>query len=196
MHHLVFEEITYDIEALTALYKKMQDCALEYNEHVHQHQTTSKGNIQKLQKQPPGSDGRLLAVYSPMFEGKEMTDYPEVQQVLSNFNFLSEPKNESVSFQINEPNHKFMKHIDRNLEYRIMLPLLPRDDLAPLTFWNGEEKNYTLNYSMKHPTAFNGKIIHSTEPNSVERVVFNIKVSDETFEDMVVRYNAGTFLNI
>lgn len=197
-HHIVFEEITYDIEALTELYLKMRHCALEWNEYKY----ALKGNTHKRQKLVDGYDGRLLAVYSPMYEGKEMPEYAEVKEIISKFNFLTAPSNNDVSFQINEPNFKFDRHLDRNLEYTIMLPLLPRENFSPLTFWEGSDRDrstttkkiYTLDYSMKHPTVFDGKVLHSTEKIDTERVIFRIKVAGETYNDMLARYKSGTFL--
>jgi hypothetical protein len=197
-HHIVFEELTYDIEALTDLYFKMRHCALEWNEYKY----ALKGDTHKRQKLLDDVPARLLAVYSPMYEGREMTEYPEVQEVISKFNFLTAPSNNDVSFQINEPNFNFKTHLDRHLEYTIMLPLLPRENFAPLTFWEGSDRDrntttkkiYTLDYSMKHPTVFDGKVLHSTEKIDTERVIFRIKVAGETYNDMLARYKSGTFL--
>lgn len=199
-HHILFEEITYDIEALTDLYLKMRHCALEWNEYKY----ALKGDSHKRQKLLDDVPARLLAIYSPDYEGKTMLEYPEVQEVLSKFNFLTPPDNGDVSFQINEPNFRFKTHLDRHLEYTIMLPLLPRKNFNSLTFWNGSDEDrstttskiYTLDYSMKHPTVFDGKVLHSTETINVERVIFRIKVADEKYSDMLERYKSGTFLNI
>lgn len=201
-HHVVFDEITYDLNALTDLYLKMRHCALEWNEW--KTAIASEKNLpHKRQKLVDGFDGRLLAVYAPAYEGKNMLDYPEIQEFISQFNFLKPLGNADISFQINEPGFEFRKHIDRNLDYTIMCPLLPRENFNNLIFWEGTEqernietpKIYELEYSFKHPIVFNGKVLHSVDPISTERVLLRIKITHESYEDMITRYKAGTLLS-
>jgi hypothetical protein len=202
-HHIVLEEIYYDIEALTDLYMKMRHCALEYNEWktVIAAEKSSTHNRQKL---IDGFNGRLLTIHSPMYEGKRLIDYPVIQDFLKQFNFLKPLGIADVSFQLNEPGFKFKPHTDRNLEYTIMCPLLPRENFNNLIFWEGTDaerntankKLYELEYSFKHPTIFNGKVLHSVNPVSTERAVLRIKITHESYADMVKRYKAGEFLNI
>lgn len=198
-HHITFSEITYDRLGLLSLYNRMKHCALEWNEY----KTAIFGNSHVRQKLPDGFPGRLLAVYSPAYEGKHMHEYTEIQEVLSKFNFLQDLGVDDISFQINEPGFQFRKHTDRKLDYTIMFPLHPVENFNTLTFWKGEdkdrnkelEKEYDLEYSMNHPTVFNGKILHSVQECKVERVLLRIKITHESYEDMLVRYKEGTFLN-
>ena len=198
-NHITFTEITYDKNALLELYNKMKHCALEWNEY----KTAIFGKNHVRQKLVDGFSGRLLAVYSPMYEGKHMHEYDEIKEVLSKFNFLEDLGVDDISFQINEPGFQFRKHTDRKLDYTIMFPLKPEQDFNKLTFWKGEdkdrekdlEKDYDLVYSMDHPTVFNGKILHSVEEVKEERVLLRIKITHESYEDMMSRYKEGTFLN-
>lgn len=198
-HHITFDEITYDRLGLYELYKKMEHCALEWNEY----KTAIFGDNHVRQKLPDGFPGRLLAVYSPMYEGKQMYEYLEIQKVLSNFNFLHPLGVDDISFQINEPGFQFRKHTDRKLDYTIMFPLFPVNDFNRLTFWKGTdkerdldlEKDYDLEYSINHPTVFNGKVLHSVDECKTKRVLLRIKVTHESYEDMLHRYKRGTFLN-
>ena len=200
MHHIVVKEINYDSESLIKLYEKMKHCALEWNEY----KTAVNGNSHKRQKLVDGFSGRLLAVYSPMYEGKHMHEYSEIQKVLNKFNFLQPLGTDDISFQINEPGFKFKKHIDRQLEYTIMLPLLPKSNFNRLYFWHGDEKDrdkdleldYALDYNMQHPTIFNGKVLHSVNEVQEERVILRIKVTHESYNDMLKRYNNGEFINV
>jgi hypothetical protein len=202
-HHIILEEIHYDIEALTDLYLKMRHCALEWNEW--KTAIASEKNLpHKRQKLVDGFAGKLLAVYSPMYEGKQMIDYPVIQDFVKQFNFLKPLGNADISFQINEPGYEFRKHTDRNLDYTMMCPLLPRENFNNLIFWEGTDaerdstnkKLYELQYSFKHPTIFNGKVLHSVNPINTERVVLRIKVTHESYNHMVNRYKAGEFLKI
>ena len=142
-HHIIFEEINYDIEALTELYIKMRHCALEWNEWKTAI-AADKNLTHKRQKLVDGFDGRLLAVYAPAFEGKEMIDYPQIQNFVNKFNFLKPLGKADISFQINEPGYEFRKHTDRNLDYTMMCPLLPRENLITLSFGRAQMQKGTL----------------------------------------------------
>ena len=48
--------------------------------------------------------------------------------------------------------------------------------------------------TMHHPH-HNGKTLHSVEEIKEERVMFRIKITHETFEEMIERYKAGKFVN-
>ena len=49
---------------------------------------------------------------------------------------------------------------------------------------------------MNHPSIFNGKTLHSVEQIKYERVMFRIKVTHETYQDMIKRYKEGKFINV
>jgi len=210
-HHVLFDEVTYDIEALTNLYHRMKHCSLEWNT-WRTTIATRESMIHEHQELVDGFPGRLLAIYSPMYEGKEMIDYPEIQDFVSNFNFLEPLGIADISFQINEPGFQFKKHIDLGLDYTMMCPLIPSKNFNDLIFWRGTkideenmtydevrdsnlEKEYHLKYNHKNPIIFNGKIVHSVD-NVIEqeRVVLRIKITHESYHDMITRHKANKFV--
>tara|TARA_A100001011_G_scaffold174767_1_gene183436 strand:+ start:672 stop:1295 length:624 start_codon:yes stop_codon:yes gene_type:complete len=201
-HHVVVDEITYDQTALRQLYQKMAHCALEWNEY----KTAIKnriGETHKHQGRTDGFKGRLMGVYSPAYEGKHMGEYNEVKDIVSKFNFLKPLGNDDITFMYYEPGFVFKPHTDRQMHYNIMLPILPDDGFEKITFWKGTDadrnnpkgKEYTYEYSHTHPSIFNGKTLHSVDEIKEERVMFRIKITHETFEEMIERYKAGKFIN-
>jgi len=57
------------------------------------------------------------------------------------------------------------------------------------------EKEYHLKYNHKNPIIFNGKIVHSVD-NVIEqeRVVLRIKITHESYHDMITRHKANKFV--
>lgn len=199
-HHVVVDEFSFDSDALVSLYEKMAHCSLPWNEYK-----TAIKNRNNLEHTHQGrGDGGLGGVYSPMYEGKHMHEYKEIQDVVNKFNFLEPLGPDDVTFMTYQPGFTFKKHTDRQMHYNIMMPIIYGNEPECITFWKGEdherdtttEQEYTYNYNTQHPTIFNGKTIHSVDTIKEFRVVFRIKITHETYEDMIARYEAGEFLNV
>jgi hypothetical protein len=196
-HHCIIDEITYDHSALINLFNQFPDeCHLPWNKY----KAAIKGERHSHQ---PRGDGGLNGIFSPYWEGKQMWDYEPVKQVLSCFNFVNPLDEHDITFMTYTPGFTFANHTDRYLEYNIMFPLVPDDGGEPITFYKGEDKDrdnplgveYTYHYNTTHPTVFNGKTIHSVDTIQEYRVMFRIKVTSETYGDMLARYEAGEFIN-
>ena len=202
-HHVVVDELVYNRPALRNLYERMSHCALEWNEYKTAIKNR-KNQVHRHQGRTDGYSGRLMGVYSPAYEGKHMQEYPEVKELISKFNFLEPLGNDDITFMYYEPNFVFKPHTDRQMHYNIMLPILPENDFEKITFWKGEDSDrdnplgieYEYTYDMNHPSIFNGKTLHSVEQIKYERVMFRIKVTHETYEDMIKRYKEGKFINV
>ncbi len=92
-----------------------------------------------------------------------------------------------------------LMHVDTQWKFKEMIEF--RDKRAKevgmelIVYYNPKGEEYTYEYSHTHPSIFNGKILHSVEEIKEERVMFRIKITHETFEEMIERYKAGKFVN-
>lgn len=195
-HHCIVDEYEYDRQGLKDLFEQFpKECHLPWNAY----KTAIKGETHSHQ---PRGDGGLSGIFSPLYEGKQMKDYEPVQEVLSHFSFIEPLDDHDITFMTYQPGFKFKNHTDRYLEYNIMFPIIPEDAGEPITFYQGSDKDrdnplgkeYTYNYSTRYPTIFNGKTIHSVDTIKNYRVMFRIKVTSESYFDMIERYEKKLFI--
>jgi len=202
-HHCIIDEITYNKQALIDLFNSIpKKCELPWNQY--KQAIKDEGGAQSYSKNQNRGDGGLNGIFTPYWEGKQITDYPEVQDILKHFNFLNPLHVHDITFMTYTPGFTFRNHTDRFLEYNIMFPLIPSDGGEAITFYKGEDKDrnnplgteYTYKYDTNHPTVFNGKTIHSVDTIKEYRVMFRIKVPDEPYNSMIKRYENGEFVNV
>lgn len=196
-HHVILDEIDIPVQELIDLWKSFpKECNLPWNEY-------------KLTVRPENysfsprvyQDAKFKALFTPMHEGKQITEYPVVQKILKQFNWIKKPDYHDITFVSYEKGFKFPVHYDTDLEYNIMFPLIPSQNFEPINFYEGNDREnpgkliYTLHYSDKHPSIFNGKTLHDVNIIEDFRMAFRIKITNETFESMVKRYKQGKFIN-
>tara|TARA_R110002153_G_scaffold133387_3_gene282355 strand:- start:41 stop:670 length:630 start_codon:yes stop_codon:yes gene_type:complete len=194
--HFVISEVVSPIAELTELYESLKEYSLPWNDYKQKY-NPNKPN------QPRG-EGGLGAVYAPDKDGLEVIDYPVVKKLLKRFNFVQELNGIDVAFMTYEPGFVFQKHTDRDMQYNLMFPIYPLEDNAPIHFWDGRDEDRdstktklaTIHYSKQHPTLTNGKRIHSVDEIKQHRVMFRIKITQETFDEVRVRYEQGKFINV
>ena len=204
--HFVIPEVKTPLKELTELYNKVKDYSYTWNDY--------KKKYDPNKHHQPRGDGGLGAVYSPDLEGIEIKDYPVVKEFLRNFIFYQPDEkdinNESglegndVTFMTYEPGFVFKKHTDREMQYNLMMPILPLTNNEPIHYWVGEDKDRditdkkvaTVYYNFDHPTVCNGKALHSVDEIKEHRVIFRIKLAKESFESIRERYKRGTFLTV
>ena len=120
-HHFTIKEMKYDKQPLLDLYDKLKDCKVPWNDYKKLY-NPNFGN------QPRGDNG-LGAICAPYYEGKELIEYPAVQNIIKQINWadlIKEDKNGNTkhikktpqpidcTFMTYEPGFVFKKHIDRN----------------------------------------------------------------------------------
>jgi hypothetical protein len=197
-HHAVIDEIKIPSNELIELWKSFPDeCNMPWNEY----KKYVSGERQKTQRYNPRVEGGgLRALYTPLHEGKQITEYPVVKEIVDSFNWIVEPDHHDITFMTYRSGFKFPVHYDTHLEYNIMFPLLPKDEMEPINFYEGNDKHnpgekiYTYNYSQEHPTVFNGKVLHDVDEVKDFRMIFRIKITNESYQDMIERYKQGEFI--
>lgn len=210
-HHFTIKEMKYDKQPLLDLYDKLKDCKVPWNDYKKLY-NPNFGN------QPRGDNG-LGAIYAPYYEGKELIEYPAVQNIIKQINWadlIKEDKNGNTkhikktpqpidcTFMTYEPGFVFKKHIDREMHWNLFLPLLPHTGFNSIKFWKGTdadrdietELDYEYEYDHTVPNVLNGKVLHSVDEIKEFRVMFRIKCAWETFEAVKQRYEEGTLLNV
>ncbi len=201
-HHCIIDEIDINREELLNLFNRIpKHCELPWNKY--KQAVKAEGGANSYKRNQNRGDGGLNGIFCPLWEGKNLTEYSEIQNVLNKFNFAQPLEEHDITYMTYTPGFTFANHTDRYLEYNIMFPLLPEDAGEPITFYKGEDKDrdnplgveYTYHYNTKHPTIFNGKTIHSVDTIKKYRVMFRIKVTTESYHDAIARYEAGNFIN-
>ena len=198
-HHAILDEIDIPTDELVDLWQSFpENCNLPWNEY----KKYDSGERQKMQRYNPRVEGGgLCALYTPLHQGKQITEYKVVNDLLNKFNWLKQPDYHDITFMTYKKGFKFPVHYDTHLEYNIMFPLLPKNNMEPINFYEGQDKHnpgskkYTYYYNQYHPTVFNGKILHDVDSVADFRMIFRIKITSESYDDMIVRYKEGNFIN-
>ena len=202
-HHCIIDEINYNKDELINLFNRIpKECELPWNQY--KKAIKKDGGAKGYTRNQNRGDGGLNGIFTPYWEGKQITEYPEVQNVLKCFNFITPLDPHDITFMTYTPGFTFSNHTDRYLDYNIMFPLIPTDGGEAITFYKGEDEDrdnplgieYTYKYNTTHPTVFNGKTIHSVDTIKEYRVMFRIKVVNEPYNDMIDRYKANNFINL
>lgn len=191
-HHRVLHEVSIDKAELLDFYKQFpRDTHLGWNEFK------KKYNPNNPYRRTLTDD--FKQVYAPAYEGKEFIEYPFIQRILNLFNFRNPLIVTDIQILAYEPGFAFVPHIDQEVNWSIMIPILPDDGGEPLIFHEGDDfrnpgpEIYRLYYSAEHPTLVTGKVIHSVEEMKAPRVILRIRSGDETYEELIAKINAGNF---
>ncbi len=192
-HHKVLEGVVWDRQELREFYEQFDEsCHLPWNEFK------KKYNPNNPYRQT--LTDKFRQVYAPNFEGKELIDYPIIQNLINQFNFDEPLGVTDVQILAYEPGFAFVPHQDAEVDISIMFPLIPEDGGEPLTFWEGDDwRNhgdmlYKVHYSTEHPTLVTGKAIHSVEEMKDYRVILRLRTAHTSYESAIKKCNEGNFI--
>jgi hypothetical protein len=201
-HHATIDEITYDREKLAKFCEKFSDCVMPFDQYM-QWLTPTK-------KEFRGRPG-LNAINTELLEGKKLSEYTEISELLEKFNFDVPLNKNDIDLLSYDPGFTFHPHTDHFMQCGIMFPILPEDGDAPIIFYENEDievvprKNYsgivTENdiaykhyYSTKHPTLFNGRTIHGVGTVSKTRVYLRFKILNQSFDSIIEKNKKGKLI--
>jgi len=200
-HHIIFDEITYDREALAKLFTEVfePECVVQYairKDWGPEHRNAWQPGYQAV-------DVRRIGKTS-------LVEFPEIKHIVDQFNLPNLMDPNDVDILVFDPPYEFVPHVDFKTTCVIMFPILPEDGGEPLLFWEGEDLiperrkkykdldskyfDYSLKYSTVHPNLFNGMVVHSVPPVSQRRVYMKFHVIHNSFEELKMLAQKGLLL--
>ena len=102
--HFVIPEIKIPTQELIELYESLKEYDYPWNEY--------KRKYDPNKNHQPRGDGGLGSIFAPDKDGKDLIDYPLVQNILSKFNFPVVIKPRDISIMTYKPGFIFKKHTD------------------------------------------------------------------------------------
>ncbi len=192
-HHRVLDGVVWDRNELLEFYQQFDaSCHLPWNEFKKKYNPNNPYRRTLTDK--------FRQIYAPNLEGRELIDYPVVQNLIRQFNFDEPLGVTDVQILAYEPGFSFVPHIDAEVDISIMFPIAPDDGGEPLTFWEGDdfrnpgEMIYKVHYSTEHPTLVTGKTIHSVEEMKDYRVILRLRTAKTSFQSAIDKCNSGNFV--
>ena len=102
-HHCIIDEISYNKQELIDLFNRIpKECELPWNQY--KKAIKNEGGAKSYTRNQNRGDGGLNGIFTPYWEGKQLTEYPEIQNVLNRFNFVNEKQGT-----------RFVKRVARNV---------------------------------------------------------------------------------
>lgn len=203
-YHCTIDEVTYNRLELVDFYNQHKHNLMNFGDYMQ--------FLSPTKREFPYISG-MNAVAVQKTEGKELLDYDVVKKCVDMFNFSPSIPTSDIDFLHYDPGFKFHPHTDHYMECAVMFPVLPEDAGEPISFysrpgwipernvsyhhkydWTDDDIEYNHYYSAIHPTLFNGMAIHGVPTITKERVYLRIKVLGETFDEVVAKLQAGTFV--
>ena len=209
-HHVIFDEITYDREALKDWYKRVKHLRTDYAVFMNkQRESNPPSNLTHDKKFVTRREGEFDTIDTTK---KPMLEYDIIRNLADRFNFDVPLKSYHIDVLIFDPNFSFRPHVDFHMHCGIMFPILPDTDVAPIDFYHmppggvwerakgydikfNRDLDYSYSYSLKHPSLFNGDIIHGVRNNGQQRVFLRFKCLSMTFDQVVEKLKSGNFIN-
>jgi len=206
-YHCTIDEITYDREELLEFVNQHRHNIMQFGDYM-EYLSPEKREFNPKRK---GREG-MNAIAVQKTEGKDLLDYPVVKKYVDMFNFTKPINPRDIDLLHYDPGYSFHPHTDHYMWCGIMFPIEPEDAGEPISFYsregqepernvNYEKRGWTDNdieynhyYSNKHPTLFNGMIVHGVPTISKERIYLRIKVLGEKFEDIVEKLKNNNFV--
>ena len=99
--HFVIPEIKIPTEELIELYESLKEYDYPWNEY--------KGKYDLNKNYQPRGDGGLGAIYAPDKDGRDLIDYPLVQNIIKQFNFTYPVYKTDIAFMTYKPGFVFKK---------------------------------------------------------------------------------------
>lgn len=201
--HVEIDEVTYDRQELEDLYQQHKHLVMnfgDYMQFLHPEKREFKGR--------PGMNAVGI-----LREGKSWLDFPVIKKYVDMFNWDIYPGPDHIDMLHYDVGYKFHPHTDHFMNLAIMFPILPANDITPISFfsregieperninyekkygWTDDDIDYLHHYSMEHPTMFNGMAVHGVPEITQERVILRMKCLGETYDSAIEKLKAGTFV--
>ena len=201
--HTEINEVTYIKEELEEIYNQHKHLVMNFGDYMqvlHPEKREFKGR--------PGMNAVGI-----LKQGKSWLDFPVIKKYVDMFNWEVYPKPDHIDMLHYDVGYKFHPHTDHYMNLAIMFPILPSQDITPISFfsregieperdinyqkkygWTDDDIDYLHHYSMKHPTMFNGMAVHGVPEITQERVILRMKCLGETYDSAIEKLKAGTFV--
>jgi hypothetical protein len=212
-HHIVFDEITYDREELKDWYESVKQYQVGFgklmNKFANKHASNNMTHNKRFKE---GSRiGRFDSIDTYFTLGKHVKDFDPIKKLVDQFNFDQPLQGADVDILIYGPGYNFVPHIDFHMYCGIMFPILPDSDASPIDFYRmppgsvwqratsypvipKRDLIYSYNYSLDHPSMFNGHTIHGVRNNDKQRVFLRLKCLSMNFSQVIEKALAGNFI--
>ncbi len=202
-HHIIFDEISYDRQQLLEWYSEVEqyreDFAVVMNRDIELSELNEEISHRKKFKSRNSKEFTTIDTFHHI--GKHIVDFPLIRKLADKFNFIRPLQGREVDILIYEPDFKFVPHIDFHMNCGIMFPILPKHDISPIDFYKmppnetwerakvfdinfERDFDYSYYYSTKHPSMFNGNVIHGVRNNNQKRVFLRFKCHQLTFDEV------------
>jgi hypothetical protein len=206
-YHCTIDEVTYDRLELLDFTNQHKHNIMQFGDYM-EYLSPDKREFNPKRK---GREG-MNAIAVQKTEGKDLLEYPIVKKYVDMFNFNSPINPRDIDLLHYDPGYSFHPHTDHYMWCGIMFPIEPEDAGEPISFysregqepernvnyekrgWTDKDIEYNHYYSNKHPTLFNGMIVHGVPKISKERIYLRIKVLGEKFEDVVEKLKNNNFV--
>jgi hypothetical protein len=206
-YHCTIDEVTYDRLELLDFTNQHKHNIMQFGDYM-EYLSPDKREFNPKRK---GREG-MNAIAVQKTEGKDLLEYPIVKKYVDMFNFNSPINPRDIDLLHYDPGYSFHPHTDHYMWCGIMFPIEPEDAGEPISFysregqepernvnyekrgWTDKDIEYNHYYSNKHPTLFNGMIVHGVPKISKERIYLRIKVLGEKFEDIVEKLKNNNFV--
>lgn len=206
-HHVIFDEITYDREELKEWYESVRQYRRDYADVMNNVTDSTLSH----NKQFGYRSFQTIDTFSKT--GKHIMEFEPIQKLVNRFNFDQPLIGHAVDIMIYHPGFWFRPHVDYHMHCGIMFPILPDTDPEPIDFYKlppgavweragdytkdivpERDLLYSYNYSMTHPSLFNGDTIHGVRKVKQERVFLRLKCLSMTFDQVVAKAKDGKFI--
>lgn len=206
-YHCTIDEVTYDQRELLDFTNQHRHNIMQFGDYM-EYLSPEKREFNPKRK---GREG-MNAIAVQKTEGKNLLEYPVVKKYVDMFNFAKPIAPRDIDLIHYDPGFSFHPHTDHYMWCGIMFPIEPEDAGEPISFysregqepernvnyekrgWTDDDIEYNHYYSNKHPTLFNGTIVHGVPTIARERISLRIKVLNETFEDIVEKLKNNNFV--
>jgi len=210
-HHVIFDEILYDREALKSWYDVVKKYRNDFGSVMNRLREESGASA--LSHNKKFQLGLFDTIDSKGFIDKHVIEYDIIQSLVKRFTFDTPLQSQDVDVLIYRPGYIFHPHVDFHMHCGIMFPILPDDGAAPIDFyrmpegatweraagyskWINPDRDliYSYHYSLIHPSMFNGNIIHGVKNNDKERVFLRFKCLNMTFHSIIEKAKQGKLI--
>ena len=210
-NHVIFDEISYDREELKSWFESVREYSDDFGLVLNRQRTESTSK--NLTHDKSFQHGLFDTIDTFGKINKHIVEFETISKLVNKFNFgdVLDPTN--VDVLIYKPGYVFHPHVDFHMYCGIMFPIYPDKDASPIDFYRlpeGEtwqrakgyggsikrerDLNYSYHYSLKHPSMFNGHVIHGVRNNDKERVFLRLKCLNMTFHQVIEKTLTGNFI--
>jgi hypothetical protein len=212
-NHVIFDEIFYDREELKSWFESVRQYRNDFGLVLNRQRKESTSNDLTHDKSFQHSLFDTIDTVGKI--NKYIVEFEPISKLVKKFNFDPKLNPQDVDVLIYKPGYVFQPHVDFHMNCGIMFPIYPDTGASPIDFYRmpeGEtwqrakgygssinlerDLNYSYHYSLKHPSMFNGNVIHGVRNNDKERVFLRLKCLNMTFQQVIEKTRAGNFISL